>query len=81
LQWLSDWDADAKKNAITDAVVNLGNPSHIDVTADRAYVVAPANYTFKRHGKPEKETGSMFTLTLQKGEGGWRITGWSWAKH
>jgi hypothetical protein len=28
-----------------------------------------------------KEVGSIFTLALQKGPAGWRITGWSWAKH
>ena len=51
------------------------------ITADRAYVVVPANYTFKKNGKLVKETGSMFTFALQKGEAGWRITGWAWAKH
>jgi hypothetical protein len=52
----------------------------IDITADRAYVVVPASYEFKKNGKPTKETGSMFTFALQKGEAGWRITGWAWAK-
>jgi hypothetical protein len=27
------------------------------------------------------EVGSIITLTLQKNLAGWRITGWSWAKH
>ena len=80
-KWLRDYDADAAKNGITDGIVTLGNPRHTDVTADHAYVVVPANYTFKKKGKLVKETGSMFTLALQKGEAGWRITGWAWAKH
>ena len=80
-QWSSDYDADAKKNGITDGIVTLSKPSHVDITADRAYVVGPANYTFKKNGKPVKEVGSMFTLTLQKGQTGWRNTGWAWAKH
>ena len=79
--WGSDFEADAKKNGITDAVVTLGNPSHVDITADRAYVVIPANYTFKQKGKPVSEVGSIITLALQKSQAGWRITGWSWAKH
>jgi ketosteroid isomerase-like protein len=80
VRWLSDWDADAKKNVITDASVTMGEPKHVDVTADRAYVVAPADYILKVNGKPTKETGAVFTLTLQKSEARWRITGWSWAK-
>jgi ketosteroid isomerase-like protein len=80
-KWLSDYDADAKKNGITDGVVTLSSPSHVDITADRAYVVIPANYTFKQKGKPAGETGSIVTLAMQKIQAGWRITGWSWAKH
>jgi ketosteroid isomerase-like protein len=80
-KWVSDFDADAKKNGITDGVVTLSNPLHVDVTADRAYVVIPANYTFKQKGKAISEVGSIITLTLHKSPTGWRITGWSWAKH
>jgi ketosteroid isomerase-like protein len=80
-KWFDDYDADAKKNGITDGIVTLGKTRHIDVTGDRAYFVAPANYTYKKNGKPVKETGSMFTLALQKGEAGWRITGWAWTKN
>ncbi len=69
-KWMDDYDADAKKNGITDGIVTLSNPRHIDVTADRAYVVAAANYTFKKKGVPVKETGSTFTFALQKGEAG-----------
>src|SRR6266487_6390866 len=80
-KWISDYDADAKKNGITGGVVTLNNPWHVDISADRAYVVIPANYTFKQKGKPVGETGSIITLAMQKSQAGWRITGWSWAKH
>jgi ketosteroid isomerase-like protein len=79
-KWMDDYDADAKANVITDGIVTLGTPRHVDVTGDRAYVVIPSNYAFKQKGKPVKETGSMFTFALQKGAAGWRITGWSWSK-
>lgn len=79
-QWMNDYDADAKKNGISDGVVTLGRPRHIDVTSDRAYVVVPANYTFKQKGKLVKEIGSLLTIALQKGDAGWRITGWTWSK-
>ncbi len=80
-KWLGDYDADARKNGITDGFVTLRTPRHIDISADRAYVVVPANYTFKKKGKPVKETNSMLTLTLEKNAAGWRINGWAWAKN
>ena len=80
-KWVSDFDIDARKNGITDGAVSLSNPSHVDITSDRAYVVIPANYTYKRKGKLVSEVGSIITLTLQKTQSAWRITGWSWAKH
>jgi ketosteroid isomerase-like protein len=81
LRWVNDYDSDAKKNGITDGIVTLNSPSHLDVTGDYAYVVIPANYAFKQRGMPVSETGSIITLTLHKSQGSWRITGWSWAKH
>ncbi len=80
-KWLDDYDVDSKKNGITDGLVTLGTPRHIEITADRAYVVIPTNYTYKMKGKRMKETGSMWTFALQKVAAGWRITGWSWAKN
>jgi ketosteroid isomerase-like protein len=79
--WVNDYDADAKRNRITDGFVTLSKPRHIDITADRAYVVGAADYTYKKGGTPVKETGSVFTLVLQKAAVGWRITAWSWAKN
>jgi hypothetical protein len=79
--WMGDYDADAKKNGITDGIVKLDNPRHVDVTAERAYVVVPASYTFKQKGKVVKEIGSLLTIALQKGAAGWRITGWAWSKN
>jgi SnoaL-like protein len=79
-KWMDDYDADAKKDGITDGMVTLDAPLHVDVTADRAYVVIPANYKFKKKGKLVRETGSMLTIALKKSEAGWRMTGWAWAK-
>jgi ketosteroid isomerase-like protein len=80
-KWAGDYDADAKKNGITDGVVTLSAPTHVDVTGDRAYMVVPANYSFKLKGKAVGEVGSIITLALQKSPAGWKITGWAWAKH
>jgi ketosteroid isomerase-like protein len=80
-KWMADFDADAKKNGITDGHVQLATAKHVDVTGDRAYVVVPADYTYKQKGKPVNETGSLLTVVLQKATAGWRITGWSWTKN
>ncbi|MGB2627975.1 MAG: nuclear transport factor 2 family protein [Candidatus Acidiferrum sp.] len=80
-KWIEDYDADAKKNGITDGIVKLGEAWHVDITNDRAYVVIPANYTFKEKGKVVTESKSVITIALQKSDGGWRINGWTWSKH
>lgn len=79
--WANAYAADAKKNGVTDGIVTLGTPWHVDVTGDRAYVVVPATYTYKQSGKPVAEHGSIFTVALRKTAAGWRITGWAWARH
>jgi ketosteroid isomerase-like protein len=79
--WMKDYDADATRRGITDGVVTLGTPLHVDVDGDRAYLVIPSTYAFKLKGKAVKETGSLFTFALLKGPGGWSIVGWSWAKN
>lgn len=78
-KWLADYDANAKKNGITDGVVTLGKTRHVDVDGDRAYVVVSTGYTWKEYGKAKKES-AVWTLTLQKGKNGWLLTGWCWAK-
>jgi len=78
-KWASDYESNAKKEGISDGVVTLAKPRHVDVTGDHAYIVVPANYTFKQKGKAKKETNAMMALALQKGPAGWRIVGWSWA--
>ncbi len=78
--WASDFDADAKRNGITDGSVTLGSPRHLDITNDRAYVVVPATYVFRVKGKRTKEAGARLPLALQKGAAGWRITAWTWTK-
>ena len=79
--WANDFDADAKKNEVTDGVVTLGEAKHIDISGDRAYVVVPATFTYKQHGKPQEEIGSTLTVALQKEAAGWRMTGWAWTRN
>jgi len=79
--WLHAYDADAAKNGIAGGVVTMGTPWHVDVTGAWAYVVVPARYVYTRHGKTVVESGSVFTVVLQKAAAGWRIAAWTWAQH
>ncbi len=79
--WARDYAADDARQGITGGVVTLGKPWHVDVTGAVAYVVVPATYAYKQHGKPAEETGSVWTLVLKKSAAGWRITAWAWAAH
>jgi len=79
-RWMDDYNANAKQNGITDGLVTLGKPSHVDVTGDRAYVVIPSTYTWKQKGIPMREDGSAFAFAMHKEKAGWRFVGWSWAK-
>ena len=78
-RWAVDFDALARKIQITDGLLKLGKPWHLDVAGDRAYVVVPTSVTYKLAGKPRRTTGSLWTFALQKSPAGWHITGLAWA--
>jgi len=78
-KWQNDFTAFAQKAQLTEAMIALSKPRHLDVTADRAYVVIPVSLTYKEQGKAKRETGATWTFALQKLASGWRITGWAWS--
>jgi ketosteroid isomerase-like protein len=80
-EWSADFDAYIKKNGMTGPKVTLGVLRHVDVSGDRAYVVIPASFSFRKNGRRFSERNSTLTLALQKVAESWRITGWAWAKH
>jgi hypothetical protein len=75
--WSTDLEADAKKRGITEPMVTIKAPTRIEATADQAYVVLPAVYSFKERGVPMREAAQM-TFALKKGAAGWLIHGWTW---
>ncbi|MDQ6780148.1 MAG: nuclear transport factor 2 family protein [Candidatus Eremiobacteraeota bacterium] len=81
MDWATAFGASLKQAGDTNPHVALGTPWRVDVTADRAYVVIPATFTYKEHGKAMTESGSSFTAALHRTAAGWRITGWAWSKH
>ena len=78
--WYRDVLVTGEREDAKGYFVNLAEPRHVDVTGDRAYVVIPAAMTFKVHDKQVTQTGSTFTVALQKLANGWRITAWAWSK-
>jgi hypothetical protein len=79
-KWVADLTAFNKSIGLTDGIVTLKKPRRVDVTADRAYVVVPTDFRYKENGKDGAELGALFTVALQKGQAGWRITGWAWSR-
>lgn len=79
--WAKAFGEYNEKNGITDAVAKIGAPWSVDVEGDRAYVVAPATYTYKQQGKVGKELHAVFTAAFRKTDAGWRIAAWTWSKH
>ncbi|MEJ0028321.1 MAG: nuclear transport factor 2 family protein [Rhizomicrobium sp.] len=76
-QWGADYGVYAKAEQMTEPFMVLAKPTHVLVEGDRGYAVFPANFTFKRAGKPVREPGIM-TFAMQKIDGKWKIAGWSW---
>lgn len=79
--WAHAFVAYNKTEGITDGIATLAPPSRVQIDGTTAYVVAPASYAYKQHGKPITESGATFTLALRRIGGSWRITGWAWAAH
>lgn len=76
--WAADLDKDAKAKGQTNQHVGLGKPNRVLVNGDNAYVVVPAVYSYKEHGKPMTESAHM-VFSLAKAADGWKISGWTWA--
>ena len=77
-RWFTDFQTFAQRADVTDAVVAIDEPGHVDVTADAAYVVAPVTLTYRAKGKPAKLKG-IITVVLHQRTGSWHITALTWA--
>jgi ketosteroid isomerase-like protein len=76
-EWAADYDKHATATFVTDGVVKYGAPTRSVIDGDTAYVIIPALYTYKEHGKPVAEEGQM-TFVLHAETSGWKIQGWTW---
>lgn len=79
-RWAKDLVVYNRMAGLTQGVVTLGSAWRVDIMADSAYVVVPADYIYKSNGKAAAEVGAIFTVALRKDREGWRITGWAWSR-
>ena len=78
--WYRDVLVEGEHAGASGYVVTLGEPRHVNVTGDNAYVVLPASMTFKVRATEITQTGAILTVALRKLADGWRIAAWAWAK-
>ncbi|OBB21332.1 hypothetical protein A5761_03410 [Mycolicibacterium setense] len=78
--WWRDVLAEGEHLGASGYRIALGEPRHVDVNGENAYVVVPATMTFDLRGKQVTQTGSLYTVALRKAGPDWRLTAWAWAK-
>ena len=78
--WWSDVLTEGEHLGASGYKITLGEPRHVDVTGDYAYVVVPTTMTSNLQGKEVAQTGSVWTVALGKVGTHWRLTAWAWAK-
>jgi ketosteroid isomerase-like protein len=78
--WYRDALAEGEHLGVTGCNIGLGEPWHLDVTGNYAYVVVPATFDYSLQGKQVNQTGAVFTVALSKVSDEWRLTAWAWAK-
>jgi hypothetical protein len=77
-RWQKDNDTYIQKEGITDATGTIGNPQHLIISGDRAYVVLPTTFAVMQKGRRVKEIATS-TIVLHKTAAGWQVTAWTWA--
>jgi ketosteroid isomerase-like protein len=60
--WWKDVLAEGEHLGASGYRITLGEPRHVDVNGESAYVVAPATMTFDLRGKQVTQTGSVYTV-------------------
>ena len=63
--WWTDVLSEGEHLGASGYRIALGEPRHVDVTGDYAYVVVPATMTFFLRGQPVTQTGSLYTVALR----------------
>lgn len=78
-KWFADFQADVKKQGITDLHASLSASPFTTVEGDRAWAPMRMDYTFKVNGATSSEHG-LLTFALTKSGDRWLIGGWTWGR-
>lgn len=78
--WWTDVLSEGEHLGASGYRIALGEPRHVEVNGESAYVVAPATMTFDLRGNQVTQTDSVYTVALRKVDAEWRLTAWAWAK-
>jgi ketosteroid isomerase-like protein len=78
--WYRDAVAEAEHAGATGLHIGVGEPRHLDVAGDYAYVVVPVTFAYKLPDRQVNQTDATFTVALRKVGTDWRLTAWAWAK-
>ncbi|MGW3466383.1 hypothetical protein ACWDE9_45680 [Streptomyces olivaceoviridis] len=78
--WWRDVLAEGERVGASGYRITLGDPRHVDVTGEYAYVVVPATMAFDLRDRRVTQTVSVFTVALRKVDTEGRLTAWARAK-
>lgn len=79
-QWWRDVLVEGEHLGASAYHITVGEPQHVDVSGEYAYVVVPATMSFNLRGNSVTQTGAVYTVALRKVDEQWRLTAWAWAK-
>ncbi|MGC1372485.1 MAG: nuclear transport factor 2 family protein [Candidatus Sulfotelmatobacter sp.] len=75
--WAADYQNHAQATGVSDGNVKYGAPTRTEIEGAVAYVVIPAVYNYKQHGRQLTEQGQM-TFVLHAEQASWKIRSWTW---
>jgi hypothetical protein len=78
--WYRDMLITGEREGASDCFIAPGEPWHVIVTGDHAYVAVPTTMPFTVRGRRVKQPGSVFTVAPRKLAAGWHLAAWAWAK-
>ena len=78
--WYRDVLIEGEHIGASGYFVTLGEPRHVNITGEAAYVVVPATMTVNAHGTRVTQSGALLTVALCKVTEEWWIASWAWSK-
>jgi ketosteroid isomerase-like protein len=77
-QWMEAMFRNGQRMGMSEIQMNLGEPTRLELNADRAYEIIPGVVTLKGRGGNLRESGSL-TFALRKVGPVWKIAAFSWS--